>query len=121
MNGGGGGGGGSDGGDGGGGSDGGDGGGGSDGGGLRTIIITQRIIPVILPCRTPLSWCRHEVEVRVEIGVTHMKVRFPRKQMGDYLAQSRAMHLANVQTFGSQCLASKQSSICATDRFIFVH
>ena len=94
---------------------------GADGGGLRTIIITQRIIPVILPCRTPLSWCRCKVEARVKIGVTHMKVRVPRKQMGDYLAQSRPMHLANVQTFESQCLASKQSSICATDRFIFVH
>jgi hypothetical protein len=78
---------------GGGGGDGGGGGGGSDGGGLRT-------------------------EVRVEIGVTHMKERVPHKEIGDYLPQSRAMRLANVQTFGSQCLASKQTSICATDLFV---
>jgi hypothetical protein len=74
---------------------GGGGGGGSNGGGVRP-------------------------EVRVEIGVTRMQVRVPCIQIGEYLAQSRAMHLANVQIFGSQCLASKQSSICAADRFICV-
>jgi len=59
-------------------------------------------------------------EVKVEIGVTRMQVRVPRIQTGDNLAQIKAMHLANVQIFGSQCLASKQSSICAADRFICV-
>jgi hypothetical protein len=39
-------------------------------------------------------------EVRVEVGVTRMQVRVPCIQIGDYLALSRAMHLANVQTFG---------------------
>ncbi len=58
--------------------------------------------------------------MRVKIGVTHMQVKVPHIQIGDYLAQSRVMRLVNVQTFGSQCLASKQSSICATDRFICV-
>ena len=63
---------------------------------------------------------RPEVRVEMEIGVTHMQVRVPQIQIGDNLAQSRAMRLVNVQTFGSQCLASKQSSICAADRFICV-
>jgi hypothetical protein len=45
-------------------------------------------------------------------------VRVPHIQIGDYLAQIKAIRLANVQTFGSQCLASKQSSICATDRYM---
>ena len=63
---------------------------------------------------------RPEVRVEMEIGVTRMQVRVPQIQIGDNLAQSRAMRLVNVQTFGSQCLASKQSSICAADRFICV-
>jgi hypothetical protein len=63
------------------GRDGGGGGGGSDGGGLRPMV-------------------------RLEIEVTHMQVRVTRVQIGDNLAQCRAMRLANVQTFGSQCLAS---------------
>ena len=63
---------------------------------------------------------RPEVRVEMEIGVTHMQVRVPQIQIGDNLAQSRAMRLVNVQTFGSQCLASTQSSICAADRFICV-
>ncbi len=66
----------------GGGSDGG-GGGSSDGGGLMMPMV------------------------RLEIGVTHMQVRVTQVKLGNNLAQSRAMHLANVQTFGSQCLVSK--------------
>jgi hypothetical protein len=27
---------------------------------VHFITITQRITPVVLPCRTPLSWCRRE-------------------------------------------------------------
>jgi hypothetical protein len=38
-----------------------------------------------------------------------MQVRVPRIHIGDNLAQIKAMRLANVQTFGSQCFASKQS------------
>ena len=56
--------------------------------------------------------------MRVEIGVTCMQVSGPCIQIGNNLAQIKAMLLANVQIFGSQCLASKQSSICAADRFI---
>jgi hypothetical protein len=70
---------------GGGGSDGGGVGGGSDGGGY-------------------VERARGE-----EIGVTRMQVRVPRIHIGDNLAQIKAMRLANVQTFGSQCFASKQS------------
>ena len=58
--------------------------------------------------------------MRVEIGVTCMQVSGPRIQIGNNLAQIKVMLLANVQIFGSQCLASKQSSICAADRFICV-
>jgi len=47
--------------------------------------------------------------VRLEIGVTHMQVRVPRIHIGDNSAQIKLMRLANVQTFGSQCLASKRS------------
>ncbi len=50
-------------------------------------------------------------EVRVEIGV-------PRILLGNYLVLSIAMFLANAYLEGSQCLASRQSSICAADRFI---
>ena len=50
-------------------------------------------------------------EVRVEIGVSHTL-------LGDYLVQSRAMFLANVYLESSQCLASRQTFICAADRFI---
>ena len=39
-------------------------------------------------------------EAAVEVGVTRMQVRVPCIQIGDYLAQSRTMPLANVQTFG---------------------
>ena len=70
----------------GGGSDGGGGGGGSDGGGLMKPMV------------------------RLEIGVTCMQVRVPRIHIGDNSAQIKAMCLANVQTFGSQCLASKRLS-----------
>jgi hypothetical protein len=68
----------------GGGSDGGGGGGGSDDGGLMRPMV------------------------RLEIGVTRMQVRVTRLQLGNNLVQSRAMRLANVQTFGPQCLASKR-------------
>ena len=50
-------------------------------------------------------------EVRVEIGV-------PRTLLGDYLAQIKAMRLANAYLERSQCLASRQTFICAADRFI---
>ena len=52
-----------------------------------------------------------EIEVArgEEIGVPRMQVRVPRIHIGDNLAQIKAMRLANVQTFGSQCFASKQS------------
>ncbi len=38
--------------------------------------------------------------------------------LGNYLAQSRAMFLANAYLERSQCLASRQTFICAADRFI---
>ena len=50
-------------------------------------------------------------EVRVEIGV-------PRTLLCDYLSQSRAMFLVNVYLERSQCLESRQTFICAADRFI---
>jgi hypothetical protein len=65
-------------------SDGGGGGGGSDCGGLMKPMV------------------------RLEIGVTRMHIRVPRIHIGDNSAQIKAMHLANVQTFGTQCLASKR-------------
>ena len=40
-----------------------------------------------------------------------LRVRVPRIHIGDNLAQIKAMRLANVQTFGSQCLASKRPKI----------
>jgi hypothetical protein len=40
--------------------------------------------------------------------------------LGNYLAQSRAMFLAIVYLRLSQCLASRQTFICAADRFIFL-
>jgi hypothetical protein len=49
--------------------------------------------------------------VRVEIGV-------PRTLLGDYLAQSTVMFLVNAYMESSQCLTSRQTFICATDRFI---
>jgi hypothetical protein len=42
-------------------------------------------------------------------------IAVPRILLGDYLAQSRAMHLANAYLERSQCLASRQTFICATD------
>ena len=45
----------------------------------------------------------------------------PRILLGNYLAQSRVMFLANVYLEGSQCLASRQTFICAPDRFICSH
>jgi hypothetical protein len=50
-------------------------------------------------------------EVRVEIGV-------PRILLGNYLAQSRAMFLVNAYLEGSQCSASRQTFICAADRYL---
>ena len=37
--------------------------------------------------------------MRVEVGVTRMQVRVLCIQIGDYLAQRKAIRLANVQTF----------------------
>ena len=68
----------------GGGSGGGGGGGGSDGSGLMKPML------------------------RLEIGVTRMQVRVPGIHIGDNSAQIKAMRIANVLTFGSQCLASKR-------------
>jgi hypothetical protein len=42
-------------------------------------------------------------------------VGVPRIQLGDYLAQSRAMFLANVYLERSQFFAHRQSFICAAD------
>ena len=53
-------------------------------------------------------------EVRVDIGV-------PRILLGGYLAPRRAMFLANTYMERSQCLASRQSFICAADIFICSH
>ncbi len=50
-------------------------------------------------------------EVRVEIEV-------PCTLLGDYLAQSRAMFVVSAYLERSQCLASRQTFICAADRFI---
>ena len=50
-------------------------------------------------------------EVRREIGV-------PRTLLGNYLAQSRVMFLASAYLERSQCLVSRQTFICAADRFI---
>ena len=50
-------------------------------------------------------------EVRVEIGV-------PCTLLGNNLAHIKAMRLANAYLEGSQCLASRQTFICAADRFI---
>ena len=50
-------------------------------------------------------------EVRVEFGVPYIL-------LGNYLAQSRAMFLVNAYLERSRCLASRQTFICAADRFI---
>ena len=50
-------------------------------------------------------------EVKVEIGVPHTL-------LGGYLAQSRAMFLANAYLERSQCLASRLTFICAADRYL---
>ena len=50
-------------------------------------------------------------EVRMETGV-------PRIQIGDYLAQNRAMRQVNAYLDMPQYFASRQSFICAADRFI---
>jgi hypothetical protein len=50
-------------------------------------------------------------EVRVKIGVPHML-------LGDYLVQSRVMNLVNAYLERSQCLASRQRSVCTTDKLI---
>jgi hypothetical protein len=54
-------------------------------------------------------------EVRDEYHTNVIGV--PRILLGDYLAQSRAMFLANVYLRLSQCSASRQTFICAADRF----
>jgi hypothetical protein len=52
----------------------------------------------------------------------HYVIEIPRIQngiqIGDNLAHKKAMHLANAYLEGSQCLASRQTFICAADRFI---
>ena len=59
-----------------------------------------------------------EARLMAEICMHLLGVRVPRIPIGDNLVQIKAMRLANVKIFGSQCLASNQSSICATDRQI---
>jgi hypothetical protein len=49
------------------------------------------------------------------------KFRVPCIQLGNYLAQIRAMFLANTYLHLSQCLAHRKSFICAADRFICLH
>jgi hypothetical protein len=57
--------------------------------------IKSKICKSILGMRVP----------RIQNGM----VRVPCIRIGDNLAQIKANRLANVQTFGSQCFASKQS------------
>jgi hypothetical protein len=45
-------------------------------------------------------------------------VGVPRIQLGNYLAPSKAMFLANVYLEGSHIFADRQSFICTADRFI---
>jgi hypothetical protein len=45
-------------------------------------------------------------------------VRVPRIQLGNYLAPSKAMFLANAYLEGSHFFADRQSFICTADRFI---
>jgi hypothetical protein len=61
---------------------------------------------------------RSKVSLTIESKNMHeyFKVRVPHLRFGDNLAQLKVMRLAL-----SQCLASKQSSICAADRFICSH
>jgi hypothetical protein len=54
-------------------------------------------------------WVEMRPEVRVKIGVARMQVRVTGIQVSNILAHIKARRLANVQTLGSQCLASKQS------------
>ena len=61
-----------------------------------------------------------EARLMAEICMRLLGVRVPHIPIGDNLVQIKAMRLANVEIVGSQCLASNQSSICATDRFICV-
>jgi hypothetical protein len=58
---------------------------------------------------------RSKVSLTIESKNMHeyFRVRVPHLRIGDNLAQLKVMRLAL-----SQCLASKQSSICAVDRFI---
>ncbi len=52
-------------------------------------------------------------------GVTVVaRKHFPRIQLGTYLAQSRAMFLANAYLERSKLFAHRQSFICTADRFI---
>ncbi len=46
------------------------------------------------------------------------RIGVPHVLLGNNLAQSRAMRLANEYLERSQCLASRQTFICAADRFI---
>ncbi len=52
----------------------------------------------------------------------HFVIEVPRIQngiqIGDNLAHKKAMRLANAYLEKSQCLASRQTFICAADRFI---
>ena len=47
------------------------------------------------------KWFRDQPDplVRVEVGVTRIQARGPCIQIGDYLAQIKAMRLTHVQTF----------------------
>jgi hypothetical protein len=76
----------------GGGSDGGGGGGGSNGGGFMKPMV------------------------RLEIGVTRMQVSVPHTHWRQFGANKSdaSSEYSNIRV---QCLASKQSSICAADRF----
>ncbi len=55
---------------------------------------------------------------RPEVNEESNVIGVPGILLGDYLAQSRAIFLVNAYLEGSQCLASRQTFICAGDRFI---
>jgi hypothetical protein len=61
--------------------------------------IKSKICTSILGVRVP----RIQIDM---VRVSHIQIG---REIDDNLAHKLAMHLANVQTLGSQCLASKQS------------
>ena len=70
---------------------------------LRTDFPTKRVHPIPYT-----KWVNYSTDSLLEARIT-LRVRVPHIHIGDNLAQIKAMRLLNVQTFGSQCFASKQS------------